>query len=145
VIVEGAALQPGEWELLQGGRFLGNFGVLMVGSQNSADWEAEEGFDGVIELSSSAKDLFEAVRRLAEPYGTTERRGRKAKSASSGLSFREQEITSLVAKGYSNRRIAEMIGLQEQSVKNLVSSVMRRMGCENRTQLALQLSVTKPA
>jgi DNA-binding NarL/FixJ family response regulator len=40
----------------------------------------------------------------------------------------------------SNRRIAESLGIREQSVKNLVSVLMRKLHCENRVQVALQLT-----
>jgi DNA-binding NarL/FixJ family response regulator len=39
----------------------------------------------------------------------------------------------------SNRRIAHVTGLREQSIKNLVSVVMRKLNCENRVQVALKL------
>ena len=37
------------------------------------------------------------------------------------------------------RRIGQIMGLQEQSVKNLVSVVMRKLNCENRVQVALKM------
>jgi DNA-binding NarL/FixJ family response regulator len=46
----------------------------------------------------------------------------------------------MVAKGLPNRRIAQSLGLREQSVKNLVSTVMRKLDCENRVQVALKLA-----
>ena len=55
-----------------------------------------------------------------------------------GLTPREQDIVQLVAEGYSNRSIAQKLQLQEQSIKNLVSAAMRKLGVENRTQVALK-------
>jgi DNA-binding NarL/FixJ family response regulator len=57
-----------------------------------------------------------------------------------GLTRRELEVAKLVAQGMSNRRVSQTLDLQEQSVKNLVSSVMRKLGCENRVQVALKLT-----
>lgn len=69
------------------------------------------------------------VRELVETYG-----------ARGDLTPREREVARLVSQGMPNRRIATVLGIQEQSVKNLVSVVMRKLRCENRVQLALHLS-----
>lgn len=54
------------------------------------------------------------------------------------LTPREREIFELVGRGAPNRRISETLGIREQSVKNLVSTIMRKFGVENRVQLALK-------
>jgi DNA-binding NarL/FixJ family response regulator len=56
------------------------------------------------------------------------------------LTPREHEIALKVAEGLSNRDIAIDLELAEQTVKNLVSVVMRKMGCKNRVQVALKLA-----
>ncbi|MFI5386756.1 MAG: response regulator transcription factor, partial [Fimbriimonadales bacterium] len=56
------------------------------------------------------------------------------------LSVREYEVASLIARGHPNHRIAEATGLKEESVKNLVSTVIRKLNCENRVQVALRIS-----
>jgi DNA-binding NarL/FixJ family response regulator len=56
------------------------------------------------------------------------------------LSAREYEVACLIAKGFTNQKIAETMALKEQSVKNLVSTVIRKLHCENRVQVALRLS-----
>ena len=58
----------------------------------------------------------------------------------SRLTEREMDVAKLVAQGHPNRRIAELLELQEQSVKNLVSVIMRKLQCENRVQVALRLT-----
>ena len=55
----------------------------------------------------------------------------------SQLTTRENEVMLLIGKGCSNRKIADILGIQEQSVKNLVSVILRKLHCENRTQVAL--------
>ena len=59
------------------------------------------------------------------------------------LTPREHEIALKVAEGLSNRDIALDLDLAEQTVKNLVSVVMRKMGCKNRVQVALKLAKAK--
>lgn len=56
------------------------------------------------------------------------------------LTRRETEVAQYVAKGLGNRRISQVLSLQEQSVKNLVSAIMRKLNCENRTTVALKLT-----
>ncbi len=54
------------------------------------------------------------------------------------LTEREREILSLVAKGASNRQIAESLYLTEGTVKNHMSSILGKMGVRDRTQVALK-------
>lgn len=56
------------------------------------------------------------------------------------LSTREVEVARLVAAGASNREIAERLFITEGTVKNHVSSTLRKLGLRDRTQLALHVS-----
>ncbi len=49
------------------------------------------------------------------------------------LSQREQEILQLVAEGYRNREIAASCNISEQTVKNHVSTMLLKLGVNNRT------------
>jgi DNA-binding NarL/FixJ family response regulator len=60
------------------------------------------------------------------------------RSRTNGLSERESEIASLVAHGMSNREIATQLKLSEQSVKNLVSRILKKLGLNNRVQIAMK-------
>lgn len=52
------------------------------------------------------------------------------------LSSREREIAHLVQHGYSNREIAELLSIAEQTVKNHVHRILSRFGLKNRAALA---------
>jgi DNA-binding NarL/FixJ family response regulator len=52
------------------------------------------------------------------------------------LNNREADILNLIAQGLSNRAIAAALGLSEQTVKNHVTSILRKMKASNRTQAA---------
>ena len=88
----------------------------------------------IVRRTGGVKELKDAIRRVAKgetyemPMGITGR---------SKLSKREQDIARLVARGLSNRAIADELQLSEQSVKNLVSRILKKMNLENRVQLAL--------
>ncbi len=50
------------------------------------------------------------------------------------LSDREMEVLSWVVKGNSNKEIASRLGISQQTVKNHVTSILRKFGVEDRTQ-----------
>jgi DNA-binding NarL/FixJ family response regulator len=50
------------------------------------------------------------------------------------LSDREMEVLSCVVKGMSNKEIATSLGISHQTVKNHVTSVLRKFNVEDRTQ-----------
>jgi len=53
------------------------------------------------------------------------------------LSSREMEVLSYVTRGMSNKEIALLLGISQQTVKNHVTSVLRKLGVEDRTQAAI--------
>jgi two-component system, NarL family, response regulator LiaR len=53
------------------------------------------------------------------------------------LTEREVEVVRLVAKGMSNREIAEAMVISEKTVKTHVSSILSKLSLEDRTQLAI--------
>lgn len=50
------------------------------------------------------------------------------------LSEREMEVLGCVVRGMSNKEIAVMLGISHQTVKNHVTSILRKFGVEDRTQ-----------
>jgi DNA-binding NarL/FixJ family response regulator len=53
------------------------------------------------------------------------------------LTDREQEVLTYVARGLSNKEIAEQIHLSLKTVKTHVSNVIQKMGVTTRTQVAI--------
>jgi DNA-binding NarL/FixJ family response regulator len=66
---------------------------------------------------------------------------RKAKvsrlPAARPLSKREEQITLLVAEGYSNRQISEKLDLSEHTIKNYLFRVFEKLGVSTRVGLTL--------
>ena len=63
------------------------------------------------------------------------------------LSEREQGILRLLASGANNRQIASQLFLAEGTVKNYISTILDKLGVQDRTQAALrarELGLLKP-
>ncbi len=53
------------------------------------------------------------------------------------LSPRELDVLKLIAKGMSNDEIARTLFISPHTVKNHVSNIYRKMGMDDRTQVAI--------
>jgi DNA-binding NarL/FixJ family response regulator len=62
-----------------------------------------------------------------------------------GLTPREREVAELVARGYSNRQIAETLVLTRGTVANHVGHILAKVCAANRTQLAVCVFGRAPA
>ena len=58
--------------------------------------------------------------------------------APEALTARELEILRLMARGHSNREIAEGLTITEGTVKNYVSGILAKMGVRDRTRAVLK-------
>lgn len=56
---------------------------------------------------------------------------------SSDLSERELDVLRLLARGYTNAEIASTLFLTQGTVRNYVSSILAKLGVEDRTQAAI--------
>lgn len=56
-------------------------------------------------------------------------------SAIATMSNREKEILNLIAKGYSNKKIAETVFLSEPTVRNYISAIYAKLGSKDRLEV----------
>lgn len=63
---------------------------------------------------------------------------RAEKFAEKGITEKEFEIIELVAKGLSNREIAEQLFLSEGTVRNYLSNILDKLELRDRTQLVVK-------
>ena len=73
-----------------------------------------------------AKQVLEQFHELS--------REREASSFISPLTPREMEILEHMAQGYLNKQIAELLNVSEQTIKNHITSILRKLNANARTQ-----------
>jgi DNA-binding NarL/FixJ family response regulator len=56
------------------------------------------------------------------------------------LTSRERQVAMLMACGYTNRQIADHLVITPGTVANHVSHILTKLGCRNRTEVALTIS-----
>jgi len=66
-----------------------------------------------------------------------ERQEERYREQLAGLTPREEETLKLIATGESNREIATRLFISEQTVKNHVASIFRKLHVNDRTKAAL--------
>jgi DNA-binding NarL/FixJ family response regulator len=88
-----------------------------------------------------------ASRLLEEFQGMSLSTGEEIVSLTVPLSTKELEILEYIALGNSNKRIASKLGVKEQSVKNYVTTILRKISANDRahaTFIALQRGWIQP-
>ena len=86
---------------------------------------------------AAGEQLFapEVTRRLVESY--VARPAPQGEPALDELTPREHEVVLLVAKGLSNLEIGDRLHLSEATVKTHLTSILRKLGLRDRTQLVV--------
>ena len=65
-------------------------------------------------------------------------------TVSSALSKRENEVAQLLARGLSNREIADRLFLSERTVDNHVHHILAKLGFDSRVQIATWVTAAQP-
>ena len=136
IVIHADAIDRTDLSFLMGARTYGDFKTVLIANDVRPKGLGDFEFDREFSLSGDAEELFVALREYREEG--------RVRYGSFNLTKREYDVAMLVVRGLSNRSIAHAAGLQEQSVKNLVSVIMRKLNCENRVQVALKLTGHKP-
>ncbi len=86
---------------------------------------------------AGGEQLFapQVTRRLVESY--VSRPAPKEAEPLDELTAREREVVLLVAKGLSNLEVGERLFLSEATVKTHLTSILRKLGLRDRTQLVV--------
>ena len=82
-----------------------------------------------------------AARILDEFKRLRPRHAASNQSIRDSLTARENQILELVIEGKSNSEIGRQLHLSEGTIKNYVSTILRKSGAKNRTDLAIKTIV----
>ncbi len=63
--------------------------------------------------------------------------GKEAETITSPLTHRETEVLNYMAEGYLNKQIATTLGISEQTIKNHVTSILRKLDANVRTEAVI--------
>ncbi|MGI9539088.1 MAG: response regulator [Miltoncostaeaceae bacterium] len=107
------------------------------------------GASGYLLKQADAERLTEAIREAAAGESTLDPRAagtllsqfrelsaKQAETELAGLTEREKKMLALIAEGYTNRAIGEVLHLSEKTVRNHVSQLLRKLGFQRRSQAA---------
>lgn len=113
------------------------------------------GAAGYLEKTAGLQDLLAGVRRVAAGRSLLDparaevllqRLRREAHGDDAGaLSDQQKRILDLIGAGRSNREIADELHLAEQTVKNYVSKLLKKLGLQRRTQAAVYATQLRQA
>ena len=80
----------------------------------------------------------EVVGRVGKLMGShAASTGQRGAQSDGLLTEREQAVVSLVAEGLDNKEIAAQLYLSDGTVRNHISTILQKLGCKKRTQLAV--------
>jgi DNA-binding NarL/FixJ family response regulator len=84
-----------------------------------------------------ARTLMTAVAARDAAPATPVPPAAQAAASAGDLTEREREVLRLIAAGLNNRQIADKLVISEKTVKTHVSSILGKLGVEDRTQAAV--------
>jgi|SRR5437667_362584 len=130
-----------------------NLKTVMIGMENSSELLVQavrEGISGYLLMDASASEIVAAVRFVINggavcppeqcqalfAYVAAQRPTLPSFEVQNqlGLTRREQQLVQMVSHGFTNKEIAAKLNLSEQTVKNHVHRMMRKVGVRNRLQ-----------
>jgi two-component system response regulator DesR len=109
--------------------------VLLISGAGwiSADAARAAGAAGFVSKDWSAADVARAVRMVGKGMTVFAPR---SEALPASLSPREREVLTLIARGATNKEIAERLYLSPHTVKDHTSSLYRKLGVRNRAEAA---------
>jgi DNA-binding NarL/FixJ family response regulator len=113
--------------------------------KNTISEAISSGADGYILKDVNESKLVNAIKSTLSGMNVLDTRvfnNIKVKISSNGsspkvLTDRDKELLSLIAKGHSNKEIAESMYLSEGTIRNRISALLEKLKLKDRTQLAV--------
>ena len=125
-------------------------GVRVIALTTFADADlvlgaVQAGADGYLLKDVDVQELARAIRTVngGQPYLHPDatrhllQATARPEQPAERLTSREQEVLALVARGHTNRQIADALQISEKTVSVHVSNLLSKLGMASRTQAAL--------
>lgn len=119
--------------------------ILMITSYSDADAVVASvlaGASGYLLKNVSRAELLRAIRQVAagqtllDAASAQQALDALASGPGSELTEREREVLALVARGYTNKQIAETLFVSEKTARNHVSHILEKLGLSRRSEAA---------
>ena len=119
--------------------------ILMITSYTDEDAMISSilaGASGYLLKHVSRADLLRSIRQIASGHSLIDSRTaqqameRMTQIPGSELTEREREVLTLVARGYTNKQIADTLFVSEKTARNHVSHILDKLGLSRRSEAA---------
>ena len=119
--------------------------ILMLTSYTDEDAVVASvlaGASGYLLKNLSRSELLRSVRLVAagqtlvDSTASQQAMQRLTSTPGSELTEREREVLALVARGYTNKQIAESLYVSEKTARNHVSHILEKLGLARRSEAA---------
>ena len=107
----------------------------------------QSGAAGYLLKDVQPQELTEAIRRVSEGESllapsvaaklVRELQRREPRAVANDLTDRETQVLTEIARGRSNKEIAQTLGIAEKTVKTHVGNILQKLNLADRTQAAL--------
>ena len=89
-----------------------------------------------VRQAASGESLLKAEATKKAISQMTSLVNRATSKSSNDLTEREREVLGLIARGYTNKQIAESLYLSEKTARNHVSHILEKLGLSRRSEAA---------
>ncbi|AEP28237.1 response regulator [Brumicola nitratireducens] len=120
--------------------------VVLSASKNIHDVERaiKAGAVGFIPKDTPSKVMVNALQlvmmgEIYIPRSISQQIDSDDTETNDALTPRQREVTSMMMKGYSNKKIALEMGITVATIKMHVTSVFKKLGVNNRTEAAIAM------
>ncbi len=119
--------------------------ILMITSYTDEDAVISSilaGASGYLLKHLSRAELLRSIRLVASGHSLIDANAKKqaverlTQMPGSELTEREREVLALVARGYTNKQIADKLYVSEKTARNHVSHILEKLGLSRRSEAA---------
>ncbi len=111
---------------------------LLDNNETNLDRSIEKNIDQIVSVSNDYNYFYKSIKKYVNS-DTSDQVQEKPKSYRfHNLTGRELDVMAQISKGKSNREIANALIISERTVKNHVSSILKKLSANDRTQALIK-------